>query len=289
MTQAPLPTRIDMSDAPVDFSTLDELFPPDPVLASPQSTPADVQQTSQTPAPPAVNQDEPFVRGSNSVYKTREAAVEGINAKDAVIEQLRQQYTLVTGIDPLTKQPHRAQPENDNYATNSKAYADALRAAQTDAQLAAVQQKLIMDTIQPLAPALSGVTRDAATRQTRESLPDFDAFYNSAEYKATLEQVPSIRQAIETAENDIRYHPQLPELYKTAYLVSRGMQLPELLKRTSANSATSISPAGRPTATPTTPTPQLDTSSAQRTVRTSQGRKAIIADFESKNKQVLPW
>lgn len=290
MSQAPLPTRIDMSDAPVELDgpTLDSLFPADPVPTVAQPPAPDA-----SPAPSAVPTTtapaEPFVKGNRSVYKTREAAVEGIDQKDALIEQMRQQYSLVTGVDPITKQPIGSQAANasESYIGNAKRYVADLKAATTEEQLASVQQKLILDTLQPMAPAISGVTRAAASRQVEAEIPDFNTFYNSEAYQEVLSKVPTVREAIEMAESDIRFHARLPELYKTAYLVSRGIQLPELLKRNSA----SAQPAGRPTASGTTATPIPDnTPSGGRTVRTGEGRKSIIADFESKHgNTTLPW
>lgn len=292
MTQFAQPTRPTLSDAPVslDAKTLDELFPAEPsttvaTAAAPAAVPAPVAAPVVPQVPPP---DEPYLQGASSVYRTREAAVEGTNQKDALISQLRQQYSLVTGIDPITKQPLQNQTTvvNDSYATNPDAYVEALRKAKTPQELTQVQQKFMWDTLQPIVPAVSQATRTAVLADVNQSVPEFNKFYGSAEYKAALDQTPSLKEAIETAEGDIRYHSRLPDLYKTAHLVSKGIQLPELLRR-----ATPSTPSTPTTTTlnSTTSTPPEQGSSAALNLTTAEGRKAIIQQFEQSGRDKLNW
>ena len=279
-------TTVDLSDAPGDWTnqSLDELFSAEPVTAPPQAAPTEPPPTTAPASPTPAAAEEAFLKGAASVYKTREAAVEGVNSKDALIEQLRTQYRLATGHDPITRAPINEVVE-DNFATNPEVYYKALSAAKTPTDLVAVQQRFILDTLRPVIPAIATATRAQATRQLESELPEFNAFYNSPEYKKVLEAVPMIKEAIEMAESDIKLHPKLGELYKTAFLVSKGIQLPELLKQNSAPNPT----AGRPTATPSMTTmPTTTTTSQAATLRTAEGRKAIISNFENKYKGNLP-
>src|SRR5579862_4254147 len=87
----------------LDSKVMEEFFAdpstptPQPSASAPQPTPEPA--VAQPPAPEA-----PFLQAGDSVYKTREAAEEGTRQKDALIAQLRQQYALTTGIDPISKQ-----------------------------------------------------------------------------------------------------------------------------------------------------------------------------------------
>lgn len=279
MSQIPLPSRVDLSDASVEHAFSDDLFPAEPVSTAATTAPTpDAVPAVPTPQPSA--SEEPFVRGSKTVYKTREAAQKGIDDKDALIDQLRQQYTLATGIDPITKQPlNSITPQgNDSYVLNPAKYFSDLQGSKTPEQLVRIQQKFVLDTFQPIAPAITSVTRNAAVKQVSDANPDFGAFYGSAAYKTTLENNPDLKQAVEVAEGDIAFHSKLPGLLKMTYLVHQGEQLPELLK--AQRPATTQSPV-RTTSTPSTPAPATYTNTPNApTLRNQAGRKAIIASFE---------
>lgn len=282
MSQPNMPT---MSDAPasLDAATLDSLFPADPVstTATTQPTPAP-PPTATTPTP-----NEPFIKGNKTVYKTREEAIEGVDRKDALIDELRQRYSLATGIDPITQRPLAASPQaSDNYATNPQKWFDDLSKAKDAETLAAVQSKFFMDTLQPYVPTLAHATKTQAMADVKNEIPDFENIYKSPDFKATLDATPSLREAIETAEGNVKFHSRLPDLYKTAYLVHQGIRLPELLKQAApTNTPTTVRTTNNPTSVPppdSGPTAQLDLS-------TPEGRKAIIAQAENTGLNRRPW
>jgi len=287
----PEPNVPDLRGAPaqLDQATLDSLFPaePTPVQVQPVQPPATPNAAAQ-PQPTQVQTDAPYLKGAKSVYKTAEAATEGINQKDALIEQLRQQYSLATGVDPITKQPLQSTTPQavDNYVTNPDKYLSDLQGAKSAAQLAQVQNKFIMDSLQPIAPAISAATRSSALNQTKASIPGFENFYGSTEYASTLDQTPSLKEAITAAEADIRYHSRLQDLYKTAYLVHQGIALPELLKK---QTPTQTQPQSRPTNTPSMPTAPEATATLSNDLSSKEGRKAIIAQWEQSGLVNKPW
>jgi hypothetical protein len=275
---------VNLQDSPVslDNRTLDELFPAEPVTTVATiaaSNPGNVTPSAVPVTTPATT-DEPFLKGSESVYKTREAAQRGLDEKDSLIKQLRQSYSLATGVDPITKQPINAiAPQgNESYVLNPKKYVDDLQSAKSPEQLAKVQQKFVFDTFQPIAPAISSMTKNAAIKQVADNIPDFGNFYGSQDYKATLDANPDLKEAVEMAESDISYHPRLAGLLKLTYLTNKGMQLPELLKRATTPQTQTTT---RTTVTPSTTAPaEYTTSNEAPSLENSAGRKAIIDRFE---------
>ena len=91
---------INTSDAPGGDYSLDDIF------GDNSSTPTtDVPTPTETPAPLATTPAEPVIKTkTGTVYKTLGDAVEGIEHKDALIAQLRDQVKKNTGADPLTSQ-----------------------------------------------------------------------------------------------------------------------------------------------------------------------------------------
>lgn len=273
----------------LDPNAIAELFPSDaaaepttaPTNTDTQLTPAAVQPA--TPVAPVA--DARYV----ATYKTREAAEQGIAQKDALIEQMRQRIQLATGIDPISQRPVQALADNrasENYQQNKQRYVDDLKNANTPESLFDVQTKFVLDALAPIAPAITAATREQALNRTEQEAPGFRQFYGSDQYRSTLEKVPDLKEAIEAAEADIKFHQRLPGLYKVAQLVSQGIQLPELLKQ--VKPAAQQSTPQRPTNTGTTATPPEATNSAPG-LSSSQGRKAIIEQFEKLNTGTLNW
>lgn len=275
-----------MDQLQLDPNVLAELFPTDQGTATTPQENSDAQPTqsgdAQTPPTPAVP-DERYV----GTYKTREAAEQGIAQKDALIEQMRQRIQLATGIDPISQRRVEALSDNrQNYLQDKKRYGNDLRKATTDDQLADIQSQFVMDVISPLAPAITAVTREAAISRTDQEVPGFRQFYGSRDYQTTLDRVPDLKEAIEAAEADIKFHQRLPGLYKVAQLVSQGIQLPELLK---AKPNQQTNSPQRTANVSTTPTPPEATTSAPG-LNSSSGRQAIIDAFEKANVgKTLPW
>ena len=281
MSQAP--TSVSLADSPsaLDSETLNQLFPSDSPTSTasvqPQATP-EPQQTVLAPVQSPTNEE--YLAGESSRYKTREAATQGLNEKDRLIAQLRQQYSLATGVDPITKQPlaQRAPAPDENYLSNPDKYLKDLSAAKSAQDLTRVQTKLVLDTLQPLQPLITSSAKQQALEQTKSQYQDFGSFYGSQEYTQVLEKTPSLKEAIDMAEGDYRFHNRLPDLYSTAYLVRNGMRLPQVLQEQAARPQPQATPAPRQSVTPTTPPPPAPSSPIG--LNSPEARKALIAQFE---------
>jgi len=287
---------VDLSDSPValDDATFDRLFPADgpsqeeapapqaPVNATPEvSSPAPVQ-TQPVAQPPAA----PFLKGDQSVYNSPEAALEGINQKDALIAQMRQRYQLATGIDPITGQPVQYQPPQqpvtDYYNSPDKYLNDLVQAAKAGpAEYRDVQTKFMMDTLKPLAPVMQRAALDQALGQVSGEIKDIGTFVQSPLFRRALEAVPELGSAYATATQDYRWHDRLPGLIKMAYLTGQGLQAGDLLRAQASAVApqTSTAPA-RPTMQSSTIAPPQTT--AKPSLGSVDGIKAIIADAEAR-------
>ena len=287
--------------APLDDATFDSLFPAE---STPQTAPAQqgqpqqpvpATQTPQTTAPQTPPQAEPqeqyFLRGAKSVYKTSEAAVEGLNNKDALIEQLRQRYALTTGVDPITGQPVGQMPAIqqpvDDYSTNPTKYMnDLIESAKSGKPEAytAVQQKFIRDSLKDYLPALQHTAVEQARTKVSSEIPTFNQFLTSPIYSKALDSNPELKEAIALGESDSRFSSRLPGLYKLAHQVADGMQLRETLKAQTQIAAPQTSPQQqqvvRTTTAPTTQSVPVQT--ARPSFRTNDGLKAIIADAEAR-------
>jgi hypothetical protein len=297
------PGVVDLSDAPagLDDATFDSLFPSDGhnVVAAPQAQP--VTQTVQTqtqvtpqaqPATQVTPQttQQPFIKGDKSVYNTAEAAVQGINQKDALIETLRQRYALTTGIDPITGQPVAQSqipvtPQVPDYNQDPKTYMkDLYAAAQSNPEAYRdVQQKFLLDTLKPLQPYIQKAAREQAveTLTSDPSLKDAGTFIGTPAYNAALDNNPELKNAIVAAESDMQWHSRLPGLYKIAYLTGRGQQLPDLLAQQSTTSQNSTPTAPvRTTAQPSTPNAPTQTS--RPSFKNLEGIRATIAEAEAR-------
>lgn len=283
--------KVNLSDAPagLDDSTFDSLFPAEPApfaANAPKQEPTPASTVTSEPASSAQSH-EPFMKGSKSIYNTHEAAVEGINQKDALIEQLRQRYALTTGIDPITGQPVAAssqpQPQGVDYYQSPDTYLkdayDAIQKGNT-AQYRDVQAKFMLDTLKPLQPVLQRAAREQAVETVSKEIPDAANFIGKPQYEQTLESVPDLRDAIRTAEADYRFHSRLPGLYKIAYLAGQGRQLPEILQAQAASQPKNLPAQPRTTLQPTTQSMPQQT--ARPTFKTLEGIKATIADAEAR-------
>lgn len=289
--------QLGQSPAGLDDATFDSLFPAEPsqvvtqpvqqVTAKPGDT--QTQQTTQT----TTQADQYFLQGDKSRYKTAEDAQQGLNQKDALIEQMRQRYALVTGMDPITGKVVgiNGQPQAEvDYATQPDKYLDDLYNAAKKGGPEAyrdVQQKFIMDTVKPLQPILQKAARDQAVETLSLEIPGAKGFVGSANFTKALEANPDLKQAIAVGETDHRFHSRLPGYYKLAYLTAQGMQLPELL-RAQATQTQSTSQTQQVVQQPvrTTVQPQTSSSPTQQatrpTFKTIEGIRATIADMEAR-------
>jgi hypothetical protein len=286
---------VNLSNAPaaIDDATFDSLFPAEsttqvttPVQQTQAQGTTQSQQTQTTQTATQTAATEPFIKGDKSVYKTPEAAIEGINQKDALIEQLRTRYALTTGIDPITGQPvgnSQAQVASDSYVDNPEKYINDLYAAAKSGGPKAyneVQQKYIMDSLRPFAPALSSLAKAQALETVGKENPEAAKFINTPTYLKTLEANPDLQGAIASAESNHQFHSRLPGLYKLAHLAGQGMQLPELLKANASQTQTQTTPV-RTTAQQTTLRPATD-QGVKASFNTHQGIKQIIAEAEAR-------
>ncbi len=289
--------QLNNAPAALDDATFDSLFPAESNSQAVQSVqqvtqPAGTQATQQTtqtqPVATQTQPDAPYLKGNSSVYKTSEAAIEGINQKDALIEQLRQRYALTTGIDPITGQPvgQGAAPavnENDYYDNPDRYLQDLYKAAKSTDPSAYrdVQAKFVYDSLKPLQPVVQQAARTQALAAAATDNPEVAKFVGTPAYQKTLDANPDLKGAVTTAEQDYRWHARLPGLYKLAYLTGQGMQLPELLKAQTSQTQTTQTQQPRTTVQPVTSTLPR-TSSAQPNMRTIDGIRAIIAEQEAK-------
>ncbi len=282
---------IQLQNAPagLDDATFDSLFPSDGVSTvvqpAQQAQPQGTQQQPQV-SPTAPVTQEYFLKGAKSVYKSREAAEEGINNKDAIIEQLRQRYALTTGVDPITNQPvgpTSGPVVSDDYTQNPTKYLDDLYAAAKQGGPQAytqVQQKLIMDTLKPFAPMLGNMAKTQALDTVGKENVEAVKFVNSPAYQKTLEANSDLASAIATAESDSRFYSRLPGLYKLAHLAGQGMQLPELLAANKSQTQSQNQPV-RTAAQPGTLNPSTEAAKAP-SFKSLDGIRATIKDLEAR-------
>lgn len=279
---------IDMSDAPGGDLSLDDIFGENSSL---QTT---VEPTANEPQDLPVtttNSAEPVIKTkTGTVYKSIEDAVSGIEHKDALIAQLREQVKQNTGNDPL-----RSQPVNRNtpvsYTDNQEKYfediADAVARKDTGAYMAA-QQKLIWDSLGPLAPTISNLSKANAERVVSEEMPEFKGFLSSQQYTNIATKAPLLAEAIRSAESNPAAAAQLPELYRVAYLASQGSRMPELIQSV-RNETPPIQPRPTVHSTPISAPAITGVPVAAASLDNSAGRKVLIEQMENRGVGNLKW
>lgn len=291
--QAGTQTEGFLDEAPGGDLLFDELFP-----ATDGTDAATTPQTEKPVAAPvtepqATPKDEIFLKGEKSVYKTAEAAVEGLNKKDALIDQLRQRYISEHGIDPVTNErvPTQQDQVGESYLQKPQRYFEDLvkNVNEQNAQgYMETQQKLIADTLAPYGPLLSSLGRQQALQVAEEKAVGVGKFVGSEEYTTVLQDSPKLKQAIEFSEADPRTPPNdLAELYSIAYWSSLGRRTPELLKAQADKAPASTPQTVQPTLSSSTQTPP--TPGASPSISSSEGRKAIIAEAERRGVDKLQW
>lgn len=269
----------------------DDLFaqPAEPVAQpTPAQPPAPAAAEPQAPAPQPPATPEPFLKAGSTVYNTREEAERSLAYKDQVVERLRNLEIQRTGIDPLTGKPVAPTPQGPvSYRTNQGQYFDDLMQAVTKndrAKYFEAQQKLIYDTLEPIAPLISDFSKQQAVSRVAQEIKDFTGFLQSKEYTDTLEVLPELKAAIQYAESDLNFANRLDQLYKTAFWAAQGRKTPELVQAAAQAATAAPAQPPRPTTTPATMTPPAP--GAPPSLNTSEGRKALIAQMESKLQDV---
>lgn len=270
-------------DVPAGDMSLDDLFA-EPT--APQQTTANQPQSQPAPQAQPVQDTSFEIKAGKSVYKSVEDAQRGIIAKDELIDNLRNQWILTHGYDPVTKKPVSQTPEGPtSYLQDNKRYMRDLKDAVEKGDEMGyfnAQSKLIFDLLQPLAPTINEMARRQAADSVSSEVKDFNTFRQSEDFRKVLDGNGLLKDAIEQAENDFRGHAQLPQLYKLAYLAAQGSKVPELVKQaTQAAQVTAPQTQNpRPTIGSSTLAPPIQNGNTARpTLATSEGRKALIKDF----------
>jgi hypothetical protein len=265
--------QMDLSDAPGGELSLDDIF------GENSSTPTTVEvapANSQATTP-----EEPFLKAkTGTVYKTREDAITGVEHKDALITQLREQLKGKTGEDPIVRQPQGTQPVS--YVEHPDRYFEDIAKAVNKGDQRGymdVQQRMIWETLGPLAPTITSLSRANAERVVSEQLPEFKGFLGSDAYKNIEQEAPLLAEAIKAAEGNPQASAQLPELYKVAYLASRGRDLPEIVKSV-RNESPQVQPRPTVHSQPVSPASSSNAVQATPSLDNKEGRKAIIERFE---------
>ena len=278
-------TVFDFSDAPGGDLNLDDIFGENAPAPTTTETNPNPQPTTTETTPPST---EPVIKTkTGTVYKSIDDAVQGIEHKDALIAQLREQVKQQTGADPLAARKPASTPQPGgpkSYIEDQEKYfediADAVAKKDTKAYMNA-QQKLIWDSLGPLAPTITALSKANAERVVVQEIPDFRGFLGSEQFNQLDQYSPLLADAIRTAEMNPQAASQLPELYKVAYLATQGRRVPELLQSARAETAPPVQP--RPTihSTQVTPPPSTGVPQVQPSLDTKEGRQALIKQMEA--------
>jgi len=291
------------SDAPGGDQDLDTMFSldqtPDQGLESP------TEPVAQPPAP-----QEPFLKAASTVYETPEDAIRGTDEKDRIIRnvtQNREQIAKALGVDPISGevvqrdngQPQAVAPVEKSYEQDPNAYVSDLQKAAADnnsQKFFEIHQKLVAQELDkeldrrlgPVVPIVTSFAKQHAIEKIGADPKSFNSFLAGEDFKAVVEELPLLREAISLAENDIAQAAQLPGLYRMAYLTSLGLkqQAPAAGQPVPVASIPPVRP--RPTsssstmAPPTIPGTEPDQS-------TKEGRAEIIRRAEAAGVDNLKW
>lgn len=262
------PLSFDFTDAPGGDQTLDDIFNIGETTPSENSTTTQETQTTG---------DQPFLKTSTgTVYKSADDAVKGIEHKDALIAQLRQEATARTGVDPIKNKPNAEVTET--YLENPKKYFEDIRKAQNEQEVLAVQGRYIQEQLAPYAPLIAGMAKSRAVEEVSTEVPEIKSFLSSTEYHDTLERYPLLKNSIQIAENNPSASGDLAQLYRMAHSSSTGMNLSKIVQTNSREAVAET----RPTVSSTTTLAPGTQRAVPPSMDTSQGRKSIIENQTSR-------
>lgn len=293
---------------------LDDLFPNPEVTPQAATTQPTAAPQPQPPAQPQATTPEPTTQTTTppdsfflktptgTVYKTKEEAERGYAEKDRVIEKLRQDYIRDHGVDPITGKPAsisvvtQQQPQQpQSYAQSDQFFDDLYKAVERSDKaayrntlgkfVAEIAGSVTQQVLAPLQPLVSEFSRNSATSRVAQEISNFANFTQTPEYKAVLDEFPSLKQAITAAEENPGYAAQLPEYYKMAYRAAYGKAVPEMVRTATTQTQTpQAQPAIRPTSQGSSHpvSAQGPNAPTEQNIATSDGRKAIMAAFEAK-------
>jgi hypothetical protein len=266
------PPEFNFNDAPSGEFSLDDIFAPDN-----NSAPQNTTVTPPTDTAP-VAEPEPLLKTSTgTVYKTVDDAVAGIEHKDALIAQLRQQVQEATNVDPLKKKPETVDPALISYVDNPKQYFEDIKSAKSEADLLKVQGRFVDERLAPYAPIIASVVKSQAIEGLEREVPKIREFLSSDAYKQTLEAFPLLKTSIGISEQYPERSGDLAQLYLMAVQASAGRALPKVVSP--GGSTTPVQT--RPTVTSSPATPPPTTVTALPSFGSKEGRKAIIEQQEA--------
>jgi hypothetical protein len=275
------PTAVSFDDMPQGLG-FDDLFPAE--TAEP-NVPAGTSQepVPQSQAAPQTPSFEP-IKAGDSVYNSKEDLIKGIEHKDALIRQLRQQTSAP---QPEPTQTQQVSQALEGYMRNPERYLqDLVKGAESDPRMYVQAQAGLIDerlneVLAPFASMITEIGKERAAQAVASEIPDFQQVRGSQEFKQVLEELPDLKQAIEMGEQVPQMQDKLPGLYKVAYFAARGRQLPDLLKQQQQAVAQTAPQQVRPTLTSSTVGPPT-TQGAAHNVLTPEGRRAWLAEMESR-------
>ena len=277
-----------LGSAPNADLSLDEIF----AFNESGTPPLEATETPNASGAPPATADAYFLDAGKTKYKTAEEAVKGIAHKDALIAKLREGYIASTGKDPITgnevRKPEVAQPsdgQRKSYLEDPEGYYKQLADANAKGDAAGYMKanvQLVQDMIAPYVGTLQKVARDSAINTVTAKHADFGTFQMSDAYGSTLDAFPSLKNAIQSAEGNIAFKDQLPELLDIAYTLSQGLKVPELLTSRTAGGSQVVDVKPPSTMAGHTLTPPETTTISANPLATSADRKAYIANFEAR-------
>lgn len=272
-----------LNDAPGGDIPFDQLFGTEPEASFSSANPTDQTTTQTTVAEPTQTTDtfKEVRTSTGSVYKEYDTLVRGIEEKDTLIQQLRDQVKQATGQDPLRRQEPVQAQQPQNYLSNPTRFADDLANAAKAGDAAKYQGTLLglmEEYFGPAKPLIQEFARSRATEQTNSEYKDFGQFRRSEDFGKVLERNPALAQAIQASEQNIQFSHQLPELYRLAYESHTARRVPEIVQAARQTTAAPVQNT-RPTVQQTSLTPgnAVTQQSDQDALRTTEGRKEILA------------
>lgn len=258
-----------------------------------------------TPQPPATPQAQPtqpeyvINAPTGTKYRTIEEATNGIVQKDTFIEQQKAEIARLTSqLQPQQQYQQQQQPQAPQpvrYAQNPKQYFADLKAAVDkgdEARYMHVQSQLFQEQMESVLGPVAPIIQDAAKQQAfgKVNIPDFHAFYGSADYNKVLESLPTLKIGIQQAENNHHYASTLPDLYKSVYEIAQARKIAETVKAQSNQQAPpTIQPqaTARPAMTPSTMAPPVPAASTADWRSNPEARKALIEQGKAKGFEKL--
>lgn len=279
-----------LKDTPGGDVPFDQLFGTEPEASFSSANPPVTDPAAQTTAIDPAHTTEPVgfreVRTSTgTVYKEYDTLVRGIEEKDTLIQQLRDQVKAATGADPLRRQEPVQQVQPQSYLSNPTRFADDLAKAAKDGDASKYQQTLLglMDEyFGPAKPLIQNFARSQATEQANAEYKEFGQFRQSADFGKVLDRNPALGQAIRASEENIQFSHQLPELYRLAYESYTARRMPEIVQAARQTTAAPVQNT-RPTVQQTSLTPgnAVTQQSDQESLRSTEGRKELLQRFRA--------